>query len=57
MSGAIPPLLNTPSWRGAQLKDRGNFAFYLLLISAMSVISLPLECTSTCGVIPPMSLL
>jgi hypothetical protein len=28
MSGAIPPLLNTPStpsWRGAQLKHRDNF--------------------------------
>jgi hypothetical protein len=27
MSGAIPPLPNTPSWRGAQLKDkhRDNF--------------------------------
>jgi hypothetical protein len=22
---------NTPSWRGAQLKHRGNFAFYLYL--------------------------
>jgi len=25
--GAIPPLLNTPSWRGAQLKHRDNFTF------------------------------
>jgi hypothetical protein len=25
MRGAIPPLLNTPSWRGAQLKHRDNF--------------------------------
>jgi hypothetical protein len=25
MSGAIPPLPNTPSWRGAQLKHRDNF--------------------------------
>jgi hypothetical protein len=29
MIGAIPPLLNTPSWRGAQLKPRDNFTFYL----------------------------
>jgi hypothetical protein len=25
--GAIPPLPNTPSWRGAQLKHRDNFTF------------------------------
>jgi hypothetical protein len=25
MGGAIPPLPNTPSWRGAQLKHRDNF--------------------------------
>jgi hypothetical protein len=24
MRGAIPPLSNTPSWRGAQLKHRDN---------------------------------
>jgi hypothetical protein len=27
MSGVIPPLLNMPSWRGAQLKHRDNFTF------------------------------
>jgi len=27
MRGAISPLPNTPSWLGAQLKDRGNFSF------------------------------
>jgi hypothetical protein len=27
MSGAIPPLPNKPSWRGAQLKHRDNFTF------------------------------
>jgi hypothetical protein len=27
MSGAIPPLPNTPSLRGAQLKHRDNFTF------------------------------
>jgi len=27
MSGAIPPLPNTPPWSGAQLKHRDNFTF------------------------------
>jgi hypothetical protein len=27
MIGAIPPLPNMPSWRGAQLKHRDNFTF------------------------------
>jgi hypothetical protein len=27
MSEAIPPLPNTPSWRGAKLKHRDNFTF------------------------------
>jgi hypothetical protein len=27
MSGTIPPLPNTPSWRGALLKHRDNFTF------------------------------
>jgi len=27
MRGAIPPLLDTPSWSGAQLKHRDNFTF------------------------------
>jgi hypothetical protein len=27
MGRAIPPLANTPSWRGAQLKHRVNFTF------------------------------
>jgi hypothetical protein len=30
MSGAIPPLPNKPSLRGAQLKHRDNFTFYLI---------------------------
>jgi hypothetical protein len=29
MSGAIPPFPHTPPWRGAQLKHRDNFNFYL----------------------------
>jgi hypothetical protein len=29
MRGAIPPLPNTPSWRGAQLKHRDNFTFII----------------------------
>jgi hypothetical protein len=31
MSGSIPPLPNMPSWRGAQLKHRDNFNFYMIL--------------------------
>jgi hypothetical protein len=27
MSGAIPPLPNTPPWHSAQLKHRDNFTF------------------------------
>jgi hypothetical protein len=27
MRGAIPPLPNTPSWCGAQLKHRDNFTY------------------------------
>jgi len=27
MSGAVPPLPITPSWRGTQLKHRDNFTF------------------------------
>jgi hypothetical protein len=30
MSGAMPPLHNTPEWRGAQLKHRDNFTFTFL---------------------------
>jgi hypothetical protein len=30
MRGAIPPLPNTPSWRGAQFKHRDNFTLLLL---------------------------
>jgi hypothetical protein len=33
MSGAIPPLPNTPSWCGAQLKHRDNFTFPFTLFS------------------------
>jgi len=32
MRGVTPPLPNTPSWRGAQLKHRDNFTFYLYLV-------------------------
>jgi hypothetical protein len=30
MRGAIPPLTNTPSWRGAQLKNTEQLYLYLL---------------------------
>jgi hypothetical protein len=29
MCGAIPPLPHMPSWRGAQLKHRDNFTFFI----------------------------
>jgi hypothetical protein len=32
MRGAIPALPNTPSWRGAQLKHRDKFTFYVIFI-------------------------
>jgi hypothetical protein len=32
MSGAIPPLPNTPSWRGAQKKAQGQLYFTLLYL-------------------------
>jgi hypothetical protein len=37
MSGAIPPITNTPSWSGAQLKHRDNFTFTLLLQSGFNM--------------------
>jgi hypothetical protein len=30
MCGPIPPLPNTPSWRGAQLKAQGHLYLYIL---------------------------
>jgi hypothetical protein len=38
MRGAIPPLPNTPSRRGAQLKHRDNFIFTLRSESALRPI-------------------
>jgi hypothetical protein len=38
MSEATPPLPNTPSWRGAQLKHRDNFTFNFNFIS-LKIIS------------------
>jgi hypothetical protein len=32
MNRAIPPLLNTPSWRGAQLKHRNSFIIIIIII-------------------------
>jgi hypothetical protein len=33
MSRTIPPLPNTPSWRGAQLKHRDKFTFYFTFMA------------------------
>jgi hypothetical protein len=30
MSGAVPPLSNTPLWRGGRLKHRDNFTYTFL---------------------------
>jgi hypothetical protein len=37
MCGAIPLLLSTPSWRGAQLKHRDKFSFYFTFVIFMYV--------------------
>jgi hypothetical protein len=39
MSGAIPPLPNTPSWRGAQLKKEAQGQLYLYLLTLMYILS------------------
>jgi hypothetical protein len=38
MSGAIPPLPNTPSWLGAQVKHRDNFTFLPLVAPGRLVL-------------------
>jgi len=40
MRGAILPLPNTPSWRGAQLKHEDNFTFTFHLFSPLSKVTL-----------------
>jgi hypothetical protein len=40
MRGAIPPLPNTPSWHGAQLKHRGNFTFTLQTYTSRLILAL-----------------
>jgi hypothetical protein len=37
MCGSVPPLPNTPLWRGAQLKAQGQFYIHLYVISACVV--------------------
>jgi len=39
MSGAIPPLSNTPSWRGAQLKKKHRDNFTLRFIQRGLIIA------------------
>jgi len=39
MYGAIPPVPNTHSWRGAQLKHRDNFTFTYLHFMCLYVCS------------------
>jgi hypothetical protein len=40
MRGAIPPLLNAPSWRGAQLKHRDKLTFSPLIFNVGDATSL-----------------
>jgi hypothetical protein len=40
MSGAIPPLPNTPSWRGDQLKKEAQGQLYLYLTFTCQLILL-----------------
>jgi hypothetical protein len=54
MHGAIPPLPNTPSWRGAQLKHRDNFTYahvYLLEVFQQKIwtYSLPPPPSACCS--------
>jgi len=37
MRGDIPPLPNTPSWRGAQLKRRDNFTFKMFYTESIRI--------------------
>jgi hypothetical protein len=37
----MPPLPNTPSWRGAQLKHRENFTFTLVMHSFFAKMGQP----------------
>jgi hypothetical protein len=52
MSGAVPPLPNTPSWRGAQLKhrDRDNFTFTFIYNATPVLLYLKLEVMDTAHV-------
>jgi hypothetical protein len=35
MGGAVPPLHNTPSWRGAQREYRDNFTLLIIFGEAL----------------------
>jgi len=47
MRGAIPPLLNTPSWHGTQLKQEDNFTFSFYLFSCL-VMNLNTHTSKSC---------
>jgi hypothetical protein len=38
MRGSISPLLNTPSWRGADLKKHGEYFTFLIIIIIIIII-------------------
>jgi hypothetical protein len=53
MSEAIPPLPNTPSWRGAQLKHRDNFNFtFTFTFTFLRTLYVPLFCYNIYGYFP-----
>jgi hypothetical protein len=57
MRGDIPPLPNTPSWHGAQLKHRDNFYIYIHIHLCIQVVMLSINLVPNSrmhGVIPPL---
>jgi hypothetical protein len=48
MNEALPPLPNTPSWRGAELKHRDNFTFSLCIFVCVCVNVCMYVCMYVC---------
>jgi hypothetical protein len=47
MRGSIPSLPNTPSWSGAQLKQRGSY--YIIIIIIIIIVVVVVRVTKYCG--------
>jgi hypothetical protein len=41
MRGAIPPLPDTPSWRGAELKHRDFILIIIIIIIIITIVIIP----------------